>query len=143
MFEDCTLDIAKVEGGNWSFVVAARRDLHSATFTGVRLREADLTGIRAAGGTLRDCDLAGAWLDRADLTGCDLRGSDLSGIDPATVTLDRAIITLRAGRDDRRGDGSGPAGGVTGAPYRIRTDDPLFTRQVLWPTELRRRAGPG
>lgn len=26
------------------------------------------------------------------------------------------------------------------APYRIRTDDPLFTRQVLWPAELRRRA---
>jgi len=22
------------------------------------------------------------------------------------------------------------------APYRIRTDDPLFTRQVLWPAEL-------
>ena len=60
----------------------------------MRLREADLTGVRAVGGTLRDCDLAGAWLHRADLTGCDLRGSDLTGIDPATVTLDRAIITL-------------------------------------------------
>ena len=28
-----------------------------------------------------------------------------------------------------------------GAPYRIRTDDPLFTRQVLWPAELRRQGG--
>lgn len=93
-FEDCTWDIAKVEGGNWSFVSLTKADLHSASFTGVRLREADLTGVRAAGGTLRDCDLAGAWLDRADLTGCDLRGSDLTGIDPTTVTLDRAIITL-------------------------------------------------
>jgi hypothetical protein len=26
------------------------------------------------------------------------------------------------------------------APCRIRTDDPRFTRAVLWPTELRRRA---
>ena len=31
-------------------------------------------------------------------------------------------------------------GGVRGAPCRIRTDDPRFTRAVLWPTELRRRA---
>ncbi len=29
--------------------------------------------------------------------------------------------------------------GSIGAPCRIRTGDPLFTRQVLWPTELRRR----
>src|SRR5699024_11492662 len=28
-----------------------------------------------------------------------------------------------------------------GAPYQIRTGDPLFTRQMLWPAELRRR-GP-
>ena len=27
---------------------------------------------------------------------------------------------------------------VSGAPCRIRTDDPRFTRAVLWPTELRR-----
>ena len=93
-FDGCSWDIAKVEGGNWSFVGLPGADLRSATFTGVRLREADLTGVRAVGGTLRDCDLAGAWLHRADLTGCDLRGSELTGIDPATVTLDRAIITL-------------------------------------------------
>lgn len=93
-FDDCAWDLAKIEGGNWSFVGLARADLHSASFTGVRLREADLSGVRAVGGTLRDCDLAGAWWERADLTGCDLRGSDLASLDPATVTLDRAIITL-------------------------------------------------
>jgi uncharacterized protein YjbI with pentapeptide repeats len=93
-FDGCAWDITRVEGGNWSFVGLPGADLHSASFTGVRLREADLTGVRAAGGTLRDCDLAGASLHRADLTGCDLRGSDLTGIDPATVLLDRAIITL-------------------------------------------------
>ena len=93
-FDDCAWDIAQVQGGNWSFVAMPRADLHSATFTGVRLHEADLTGVRAAGGTLRDCDLSGAWLHRADLSGCDLRGSDLAGIDPVTVNLERAIITL-------------------------------------------------
>ena len=30
---------------------------------------------------------------------------------------------------------------ASGAPCRIRTDDPRFTRAVLWPTELRRRTG--
>jgi uncharacterized protein YjbI with pentapeptide repeats len=94
VFDGCAWDITRVQGGNWSFVAMPRADLHSATFTGVRLREADLTGVRAAGGALRDCDLAGAWLHRADLTGCDLRGSDLAGIDPLSVTLERAIITL-------------------------------------------------
>ena len=43
---------------------------------------------------MRDCDLTAAWLHLSDLSGCDLRGSQLSGIDPATVNLDRAIITL-------------------------------------------------
>ncbi len=41
------------------------------------------------------------------------------------------------------GIGSGRADGavtVNGASCRIRTDDPRFTRAVLWPTELRRRA---
>ena len=40
---------------------------------------------------------------------------------------------LLIGRTDQKG--------FRGAPCRIRTGDPLFTRQVLWPTELRRR-GP-
>ncbi|MET0788721.1 MAG: pentapeptide repeat-containing protein [Cellulomonas sp.] len=94
MFDGCTFDLTVVEGGNWSFVGLPGADLHSARFTGVRLREADLTGVRAPGGTLRDCDLAGAWLHLADLSGCDLRGSDLAGIDPPTVKLEGAIITL-------------------------------------------------
>lgn len=34
-------------------------------------------------------------------------------------------------------------GGKRRAPCRIRTDDPRFTRAVLWPTELRRRARQG
>ena len=114
MFDDCTFDITKVEGGNWSFVGLPGADLHSATFTGVRLREADLTGVRAAGGTLRDCDLAGAWLHLADLSGCDLRGSDLAGIDPATVNARPRDHHAAAGRRDRRGDGAGPAAGLIG-----------------------------
>lgn len=32
--------------------------------------------------------------------------------------------------------------GFRGAPCRIRTGDPLFTRQVLWPAELRGRRRP-
>ena len=114
MFDGCTFDITKVEGGNWSFVGLPGADLHSATFTGVSLREADLTGIRAAGGTLRDCDLTAAWLHLSDLSGLrPARQPAPPGIDPATVNLDRAIITSEQAVDDRRGDGSGPAGGLT------------------------------
>ena len=31
---------------------------------------------------------------------------------------------------------------LSGAPCRIRTDDPRFTRAVLWPTELRGQTNP-
>ena len=60
-FEDCTWDIAKVEGGNWSFVSLVKADLHSASFTGVRLREADLTGAapRAARCATATCPARG------------------------------------------------------------------------------------
>ena len=40
---------------------------------------------------------------------------------------------LQSGQNRRNGGGGG-------APCRIRTDDPRFTRAVLWPTELRRHA---
>ena len=43
---------------------------------------------------MRDCDLTSAWLHGADLSGCDLRGSQLHGIEPGSVNLERAIITL-------------------------------------------------
>ena len=46
------------------------------------MREADLTGVRAAGATLQHLDLSGAQLSGADLSGADLRGSDLTALDP-------------------------------------------------------------
>jgi uncharacterized protein YjbI with pentapeptide repeats len=67
--------------------------LGSASFTDVRLREADLQGVQAVSGTLRDLDLSAADLSRADLSGCDLRGSDLSSLDPGAVVLRDAVIT--------------------------------------------------
>src|SRR4051812_43296794 len=41
-FEGCGWDIAKVDGGDWSFVSLVKAELASATFTDVRMREADL-----------------------------------------------------------------------------------------------------
>jgi fluoroquinolone resistance protein len=58
------------------------------------MREADLTGVRAAGATLRHLDLSGAELHRADLSGADLRGSDLTAVDPRTVELAGAQVDL-------------------------------------------------
>lgn len=92
-FEDCSLDLLKVDGGDWSFVGLPGANLGSATFSDVRMREADLTGVRAVNGTLRGLDLSGAWLSKGDLTGCDLRGSDLSAVDPGSVRLKGALIT--------------------------------------------------
>ncbi|MNL71001.1 Pentapeptide repeats (8 copies) [compost metagenome] len=69
-------------------------DLRSAVFADAVLREADLTGARCQGGTMTGLDLSGAWLHSADFTGCDLRGSDISSIEPETVTLKRAVITI-------------------------------------------------
>lgn len=93
-FDRCTHDVMKVEGGNWSFVALPGADLHTASFTDVRMREADLAGARCQGGSLRGVDLFGASLHRADLSRCDLRGSDLGGIDPESVELRGAIITV-------------------------------------------------
>jgi uncharacterized protein YjbI with pentapeptide repeats len=60
----------------------------------VRLREADLRGLRGAGATLRDLDLSAAELHDADLSGADLRGSDLSAVDPRNVDLTGAQIDV-------------------------------------------------
>lgn len=90
MFDGCSYDLLKVEGGDWSFTGLPGADLRRASFRGVRLREADLTGARCAGVVLRDVDLSGAWTHKADFTGCDLRGSEISSIDPYTGELENA-----------------------------------------------------
>ncbi|EIV93651.1 pentapeptide repeat-containing protein [Frankia sp. QA3] len=92
LFDGCTHDLMKVGGGDWSFVGLPRAKLSRASFVGVRMREADLTGSRCDGATLRDNDLSGALWDGADLSGADLRGSDLSALDPLAVTLRGARI---------------------------------------------------
>lgn len=94
MFDRCTYEIMRVEGGNWSFVGMPGADLRSASIRGAQMREADLTGARCRGATIRDVDLSGAWLHSADLVGCDLRGSDLSSLEPLHVELRGAIITI-------------------------------------------------
>jgi len=91
-FTNCTLDLMTVDGGDWSFAVLAQADLRRATLTALRMREADLRGVRAT--SLRECDLSGALFEKADLTGCDLRGSDLSSLDPGQVRLTGAVITV-------------------------------------------------
>jgi fluoroquinolone resistance protein len=93
VFDGCSTDLLKVVGGDWSFVGLSGAELGSASFTDVRMREADLGGIRAISGTLRGLDLSGASLSKANLTDCDLRGSDLSSLDP-TVVLRGAVITF-------------------------------------------------
>lgn len=93
-FDRCTFDLMRVSGGNWSHVGLPGADLRKATFEDVKLREADLTGARCQGASVRDCDLSSAWLSGAVLTECDLRGSDLAGIEPDTVVLRGAIVTV-------------------------------------------------
>lgn len=91
-FADCRFDLLKVEGGNWSFTDLHRAVLAGTHFEGVRFREADLAGIKAAGAVLVGCDLSGADLEQADLTGADLRGSDLSALDPRSANLTGAVV---------------------------------------------------
>jgi fluoroquinolone resistance protein len=62
--------------------------------TGVRLREADLVGVRAVGAILRHLDLSVAELHQADLSGADLRGSHLSAVDPRAVGLAGAQVDV-------------------------------------------------
>jgi fluoroquinolone resistance protein len=93
VFERCTFDIMTVEGGDWSFTGLRGAALGTATFSGLRMRETDLTGAKCQGATFRDVDLSGAALQHADFTRSDLRGSDLSAVDPATTQLRHAVIT--------------------------------------------------
>ena len=92
-FERSTFDLLKVDGGDWSFVGLAGGDLRRASFTDVRMRETDLSGVQAQGGAFVRADLSGAWLQKANFAGCDLRGSDLTALDPLTSEIAGAIIT--------------------------------------------------
>jgi uncharacterized protein YjbI with pentapeptide repeats len=92
MFDRCTYDLLRCEGGDWSFVGLPGADLRKASFSRLRMREADLTGARCDGGRLRGVDLSGASLGRASFVRTDLRGSDLSSLDPATAEVGGAII---------------------------------------------------
>ena len=94
VFDRCTFEVTAVEGGDWSLVGLSGADLRSASFRGVRMREADLTGARCEGAALRDLDLSGALLHGADLSRCDLRGSDLGSLDPESVRLRGAVVTM-------------------------------------------------
>ncbi len=58
----------------------------------MRLREADLTGVRLKGGVLTGADLSGALLHKGDFRECDLRNSDLTALDPTDAQLGGAII---------------------------------------------------
>jgi uncharacterized protein YjbJ (UPF0337 family) len=91
---DGFLEEVDSRGGNWSFVGMPGADLRLAGFSGVRMREADLTFAKLEGASMRDVDLVGASLHHADLSKCDLRGSDLSTVDPTTVRMHGAIITI-------------------------------------------------
>lgn len=91
-FQRCTFDRLVVEHGDWSFTGLAGADLHSASFTGVRMREADLGGARFDGATVVGCDLSGATLAKVSFEHCDLRRSDLSAIDPWRAKLAGAVI---------------------------------------------------
>ena len=75
-----------------SVVRTGQRDERAgtATFTGVRMRAADLTGARCQGATFR--------------------GTDLSALDPATteirhaiITADQAVVAMVLGLDVRPG----------------------------------------
>jgi hypothetical protein len=69
------------------------------------------------------------------LTAAYCRRGPVTGLRPSVVSVSCPVFAhkkpLRSGQSRRNG-------GVCGAPCRIRTDDPRFTRAVLWPTELRR-----
>ncbi len=91
-FDRSTFDQFVVRGGDWSFVGLPGADLHSAAFTDVRMREADLSGAKCDGATMSGLDLSGAMLEKASFERCDLRRSDLSALDPWTAKLRGAVI---------------------------------------------------
>ncbi|MFF3263556.1 pentapeptide repeat-containing protein [Streptomyces sp. NPDC002932] len=94
LFQQCTFSLFEVSGGDWSFVGLPGADLRKASLRSVRMREADLTGARLEGADVTDVDLSGAQLHSANFIRCDLRGSDLSSLDPLTVELGRATVSL-------------------------------------------------
>lgn len=95
LFDSCDFSLLHVDDGDWSFVGLPGAALQKATFTGVRMRETDLTFARCSGATFADCDLSGSWFQGADLTRASLVGSDLSGLDPRTTEIDGAFIDER------------------------------------------------
>lgn len=58
------------------------------------MREVDLSGARLDGAVIRDVDLSGASLHGCSMRDSDLRGSDLPDLDPTTVELRGAIVTV-------------------------------------------------
>jgi uncharacterized protein YjbI with pentapeptide repeats len=92
MFDRCTYDLLRCAGGDWSFVGLPGADLRRASFSRLRMREADLTRARCDGGRLLDVDLSGASLRGASFVRTDLRGSDLSALDPTATDVAGAII---------------------------------------------------
>jgi uncharacterized protein YjbI with pentapeptide repeats len=92
VFVDCTLERLDVDRGDWSFVDLAGADLRHTRFDGVRLVEADLSGVRAERAVLTGCVLDRARLDRADLTRADLRGSRFDVLDPNATRLAGAVV---------------------------------------------------
>ncbi len=76
IFDRCTYELIRVNGGNWSCVGVSVADLRADTYRKTHLREANLTGAMGHGASLREVDFPGASLDDANCTDCDLRGSD-------------------------------------------------------------------
>ncbi|CAM5492412.1 pentapeptide repeat-containing protein [Leifsonia shinshuensis] len=72
-----------------------RAELRGVEFTGVKLREADLSRARCAEAVFAGCDLSAAVLTGADFSAASLVGSDLTGVDPAEVGLRGATIDER------------------------------------------------
>jgi uncharacterized protein YjbI with pentapeptide repeats len=91
-FDKCTFDQLVVKGGDWSFVGLPGADLRGASFTDVRMREADLGGAKCDGATLVGLDLSAATLSKASFERADLRRTDLSALDPWTNPVRGAII---------------------------------------------------
>ena len=64
---------------------------------------------------------------------CERAGTDLNVPDPVQNLV---LVVTHPGVKPQ-------AKATIGASCRIQTDDPRFTRAVLWPTELRRRTLTG
>ncbi|MEV6406577.1 pentapeptide repeat-containing protein [Streptomyces bobili] len=94
LFQQSTFTLFEVSGGDWSFVGLPGADLRQAVFDRVRMREADLTAARLEKAVLTRTDLSGAMLHSSQMDGTDLRGSDISSLDPLTVKIAGATISL-------------------------------------------------